>query len=140
MHQPASTDPTTGHWSIDGQFFDLCRLGLRISCGQDFSMVSNHRRLPIDGASLHKWHVQSSVHWVRNLKMGSYLPNIYSRRRLLPTDHRPGHEPSFFILGGTTLGNFGHQHGSFLKDPWIILGDIFLDFSNLNMFVYMFRT
>ena len=77
MHQPASTDPTTGHWSIDGQFFDLCRLGLRISCGQDFSMVSNHRRLPIDGASLHQrgvvWLIDSHCKDSVSTTLGSFV-------------------------------------------------------------------
>ena len=29
---------------------------------------------------------------------------------------------------------------SFLKDRWMVLGDVFLEFSNPNMFLYEFRT
>ena len=38
------------------------------------------------------------------------------------------------------LDNLGNQLGSFLKDPWMVLGDIFPDVSNKNMLVYDFRT
>ena len=38
------------------------------------------------------------------------------------------------------LGSFGNKEGSFLKDPWLVLGEFYLDVSNLNMLVYEFRT
>ena len=38
------------------------------------------------------------------------------------------------------MGSVGHKHGSFFKDSWLILGDVFLDVSNLNMILYEFIT
>ena len=76
--------------------------------------------------------------------MGSYLPSLSKTRcpktqalHQLGVDHATDRRlPSV----GTALGSFGHQHGSFLKDPWMVLGDIFLEVSNPNMFLYEFKT
>uniref|UniRef100_UPI003390CA14 hypothetical protein n=1 Tax=Acinetobacter baumannii TaxID=470 RepID=UPI003390CA14 len=39
-------------------------------------------------------------------------------------------------VGGTALGSFVQQHGSFLKDPWLVLGDVFPEVFKSNMTVY----
>ena len=51
--------------------------------------------------------------------------------------HRLAYEPSF---ASVIWGRLGHQLGSFLKDPWIVLGDVYPDVSNPNIIVYDFRT
>ena len=38
------------------------------------------------------------------------------------------------------LGSLDTNFGSFLKDPWMVLVDVFLEVSNSNMTVYDFRT
>ena len=43
-------------------------------------------------------------------------------------------------VGEDVLGSPSHQLGSFLKDPWIVLGNNFTDVSNLNIIVYEFDT
>ena len=43
-------------------------------------------------------------------------------------------------VGDAGLDNVGPKDGSFLKDPWFVLGDFFLDVSKTKMFVYKFRT
>ena len=43
-------------------------------------------------------------------------------------------------LGLTAFGSFGHQHGSFLQDPWIVVADVWQEFSRRNMISYEFIT
>ena len=72
--------------------------------------------------------------------MGAYLPSLCHHRfhQLRGEDKPIGRRLPF--LGGTVLGSFGNQDGSFIKDPWLILRDLHLDVSNSNMIVHDFRT
>ena len=38
------------------------------------------------------------------------------------------------------MGSLGHHNGSFLKDPWMVLGDVYPNVSNPNILVYNIRT
>ena len=71
--------------------------------------------------------------------MGDYIPSIITKQFPPPMGNQATGRrlPS---KGGTALGSFGHQHRSFLKDPWIVLGDVFPEVSNSKMLVYEFRT
>ena len=43
-------------------------------------------------------------------------------------------------VGWAVLDSFSQQFGSFLKDPWRVLGDVFLDISNPKMILFDFIT
>ena len=76
----------------------------------------------------------------RELELVAYLLRLNIKRHPPSTGRRPGHWPLIAIRRWTALGSFSHQHGSFLKEPWLVLGVVFPDFSNLKMILYYFIT
>ena len=71
-------------------------------------------------------------------KLGFLLYGYNNTHHLRCVDQATGRRlPS---VGGLPLGSFGHQHRSFLKEPCLVLGDVFPDVFNPNMIVYDFNT
>ena len=94
----------------------------------------------------HPWGVSSHtnhlvvIRCLQRLKMGNYIHRIITTRLPQPKGRRPSHWLSIPSVGGTALDSVGHKHGSFLKDPWLVLGDSLPDVSNKNIIIYEFRT
>ena len=53
--------------------------------------------LTIDGASVHKRTVLSSLNWFRDQKMGDQIPSLCNQRHPPSTRHRPSHRPWFSL-------------------------------------------
>ena len=81
-----------------------------------------------------------SVVWVRDLSFDVLLPHPY----VLTNNHqlRGVEQPTGCWLPqsiGAGLDSFWLNEGSFLKDPWLVLGDVCPDVSNPNIIVFDFR-
>ena len=81
-----------------------------------------------------------SFGWVRYLSRSSFLP-IISFHRIHPSaGRRLAHELSMPPSFGAAWDNLDIEFWSFLKDPLMVHGDNFQEFSNPNTIFYEFNT
>ena len=65
---------------------------------------------------------------------------VSSLPRPSPNQRDPTNGTSTAFVVWAVLGSLDTYFGSFLKDPWMVLGDVFPDVSNPNMIKYEFST
>ncbi len=76
--------------------------------------------------------------WFHRPGTSILAPSICTKEPPQPARRRLGHKPSISICRWTPLCSFSHQHGSILKDPWLVLGGVLPDVSNPNIILYDF--
>ena len=112
-------------------------LELIVSCAGNADLIDGQYLLGVIQSTAHAGHPCLG----RRLKSGILnkpMLSIYRRHHLRGANKDTCRRlPSVDM---TALGRFGHQYGSSLKDPQMVLGDVWLDFSYPNIFLYEFKT